>query len=70
MHAAVVDIGVAVPSFIRVLLDGALVGQGVSDNDRLQSWQFPGGHNPAYGEGGSTPDGKTSRMWPGYPESF
>ena len=70
VHAVVVDIRVAGPGRIRVFLDGALIGQGVSSDDQLQSGQFSGGSNPAYGEGGSTPDGKTSRAWPGYPDSL
>lgn len=65
VHAVVMDIRVAGPGRIRVFLEGALVGQGVSSDDQLHSRQFSGGSNPAYGEGGSTPDGKTSRARPG-----
>ena len=70
VHSVVVDIRVAGPGRIRVFLDGTLVGQGVSPGNQLQSRQFSGGSNPGYGEGGTTPYGKTNRAWPGYPGSL
>uniref|UniRef100_A0A7S3UEW7 Uncharacterized protein n=1 Tax=Picocystis salinarum TaxID=88271 RepID=A0A7S3UEW7_9CHLO len=69
-HEVVVDIRIRGPGRIRVFLDGSLVGTGVSPNEELDRGMFSGGSNPAYGEGGSTPAGKTNRAWPGYPSSL
>lgn len=70
VHNVVVDIRIQGPGRIRLFIDGALKAQGVSSNNALLANQFSGGSNPAYGSGGSTPNGKPNRAWPGFPETL
>uniref|UniRef100_A0A7S3XGU4 LamG domain-containing protein n=1 Tax=Picocystis salinarum TaxID=88271 RepID=A0A7S3XGU4_9CHLO len=70
VHNVVVDIRIAGPGRIRLFIDGSLKAQGFSTDAALQANQFSGGSNPAYGSGGSTPNGKTNREWPGFPQTL
>lgn len=70
VHNVVVDIRIAGPGRIRLFIDGSLKAQGFSADTALRANQFSGGSNPAFGSGGSTPNGKVNREWPGFPQTL
>ena len=69
-HNVVVDIRIAGPGRIRLFIDGSLKAEGFSIDQNLQGGTFSGGSSPAYGKGGTVPNGKTNREWPGFPETL
>lgn len=73
VHNVVVDIRIQGPGRIRLFIDGVLTAEGYAEDD-LRENVFSGGSTPAYGWDGDEEIpvvfAKTTREWPGYPESL